>query len=270
MFCDRRRSGVLVAALVTSRITARVGRRADARAVGDRLQPAGPARRARHGPSSIFACPGAVRARRRVLRRRWNINQVSLRQAITPPRMQGRMNATMRFIVWGTIPLGAIIGGVLGDIIGLHATIWVGRDRVVPAGVPCPRRRSTMPAVAMPEPVATTDAAAWRRPMSHRDDGTAHRTCRPSARRRRDAGQSPGRASGCGRRARGRPRSPARSRRRRGGRRPSPGRSSGRAPASGPRAPCRRRRRPSRRAGCSRSRRRRRGGSRPRSPRPRC
>ena len=37
-----------------------------------------------------------------------------LRQAITPPRMQGRMNATMRFIVWGTIPLGAIIGGALG------------------------------------------------------------------------------------------------------------------------------------------------------------
>ena len=56
----------------------------------------------------------------------WNINQISLRQAITPPRMQGRMNATMRFIVWGTIPLGAIIGGILGDLIGLHATIWVG------------------------------------------------------------------------------------------------------------------------------------------------
>ncbi len=36
------------------------------------------------------------------------------------------MNATMRFIVWGTIPLGAIIGGILGDLIGLHATIWVG------------------------------------------------------------------------------------------------------------------------------------------------
>ena len=56
----------------------------------------------------------------------WNINQVSLRQAITPPRMQGRMNATMRFIVWGTIPLGAILGGALGSIIGLHETIIVG------------------------------------------------------------------------------------------------------------------------------------------------
>ena len=34
----------------------------------------------------------------------YNINQVSLRQAITPERIQGRMNATMRFLVWGTIP----------------------------------------------------------------------------------------------------------------------------------------------------------------------
>jgi hypothetical protein len=50
---------------------------------------------------------------------------VSLRQAITPLRMQGKMNATMRFIVWGTIPLGAISGGFLGGIIGLHNTIWV-------------------------------------------------------------------------------------------------------------------------------------------------
>ncbi|MGH2402785.1 MAG: MFS transporter, partial [Candidatus Limnocylindria bacterium] len=56
----------------------------------------------------------------------YNINQVSFRQAITPERMQGRMNATMRFIVWGTIPIGSIVGGVLGGLIGLQFTIWVG------------------------------------------------------------------------------------------------------------------------------------------------
>ena len=56
----------------------------------------------------------------------YNINQVSLRQAITPERMQGRMNATMRFIVWGTIPVGSIVGGFLGGVVGLHATIWIG------------------------------------------------------------------------------------------------------------------------------------------------
>jgi hypothetical protein len=32
----------------------------------------------------------------------YNVNQVSFRQAITPLEMQGRMNATMRFVVWGT------------------------------------------------------------------------------------------------------------------------------------------------------------------------
>lgn len=56
----------------------------------------------------------------------YNINQVSLRQAITPERMQGRMNATMRFIVWGTIPIGSILGGALGDAVGLRTSIWVG------------------------------------------------------------------------------------------------------------------------------------------------
>jgi MFS family permease len=56
----------------------------------------------------------------------YNVNQVSLRQAITPLRLQGRMNASMRFIVWGAIPLGATLGGILGSIIGLNATIWVG------------------------------------------------------------------------------------------------------------------------------------------------
>jgi len=56
----------------------------------------------------------------------YNVNQVSLRQAITPDRMLGRMNATMRFIIWGTIPIGALVGGVLGGVIGLQATIWVG------------------------------------------------------------------------------------------------------------------------------------------------
>ncbi len=55
----------------------------------------------------------------------YNVNQVSLRQAITPERMQGKMNATMRFIVWGTMPIGSFIGGALGGAIGLRPTLWV-------------------------------------------------------------------------------------------------------------------------------------------------
>jgi MFS family permease len=56
----------------------------------------------------------------------YNVNQVSFRQAITPLEMQGRMNATMRFIVWGTMPLGSVIGGILGSFLPLRATILVG------------------------------------------------------------------------------------------------------------------------------------------------
>jgi MFS family permease len=56
----------------------------------------------------------------------YNINQVSLRQTITPHRLLGRMNASMRFIVWGTIPVGALVGGWLGGAIGLRQTLVVG------------------------------------------------------------------------------------------------------------------------------------------------
>ncbi|MBI2764031.1 MAG: MFS transporter [Chloroflexi bacterium] len=82
----------------------------------------------------------------------WNINQVSLRQAITPQRMQGKMNATMRFIVWGTMPIGSIIGGLLGQTIGLHATIWVGAIGGLIAFIPV-AVSPVRDIVTMPEPV---------------------------------------------------------------------------------------------------------------------
>jgi MFS family permease len=55
----------------------------------------------------------------------YNINQVSFRQAIAPERIQGRMNATMRFLVWGTMPIGSLIGGILATVFGLSLTIWI-------------------------------------------------------------------------------------------------------------------------------------------------
>jgi predicted MFS family arabinose efflux permease len=56
----------------------------------------------------------------------YNVNQVSLRQAITEDNLQGRMNATMRTIVWGTIPVGAFLGGILGGSVGVVMTIIIG------------------------------------------------------------------------------------------------------------------------------------------------
>ena len=66
----------------------------------------------------------------------YNINQVSFRQAITATGMQGRMNASMRFIVWGTIPIGSILGGALGSTIGLRETIVIGTIGVAFAFLP--------------------------------------------------------------------------------------------------------------------------------------
>ena len=56
----------------------------------------------------------------------YNVAQVSYRQSICPPALLGRMNASVRFIVWGTMPLGALLGGVLGSVIGTRSTLLVG------------------------------------------------------------------------------------------------------------------------------------------------
>ena len=56
----------------------------------------------------------------------YNITQVSLRQAITPNRVQGRMNATVRTIIWGTIPIGAFLGGIIGTVYGVLPAMYTG------------------------------------------------------------------------------------------------------------------------------------------------
>lgn len=55
----------------------------------------------------------------------YNVNQVSLRQAITPDHLQGKMNATMRFLVWGVFPVGGLLGGYLGEAFGIRTTILI-------------------------------------------------------------------------------------------------------------------------------------------------
>ena len=77
----------------------------------------------RDNPAPFLVAAGVIGAFSGVV---YNVNQVSLRQAITPDRLQGRLNATMRFLVWGTIPIGSLIGGVLATVIGLAPTIWIG------------------------------------------------------------------------------------------------------------------------------------------------
>ncbi len=56
----------------------------------------------------------------------FSINQISLRQAITPDRLQGRMNATVRTVTWAALPVGSLLGGTLAGLIGVPQTIVLG------------------------------------------------------------------------------------------------------------------------------------------------
>lgn len=53
----------------------------------------------------------------------YDVNQFSLRQAVTPLRLQGRVNATMRTLIRGTLPLGALLGGILAGYLGLRGVM---------------------------------------------------------------------------------------------------------------------------------------------------
>ena len=61
----------------------------------------------------------------------YNITQVSARQRICPQELLGRMNASIRFFVWGVMPIAAVLSGVLGETIGIIPTIWLGSIGVV-------------------------------------------------------------------------------------------------------------------------------------------
>jgi MFS family permease len=55
----------------------------------------------------------------------WNVVAVSLRQRITPDRILGRINSSYRLVAWGTRPLGAAAGGLLGQLLGLRAVFAI-------------------------------------------------------------------------------------------------------------------------------------------------
>jgi MFS family permease len=95
----------------------------------------------------------------------YNVHQASFRQLLCPPRLLGRMNATMRFIVWGTLPLGGLLGGVLGSLLGNRDALWVGVVGMNLAAVwllasPLMRMRDTEAIADEPDDLATEPAPA--------------------------------------------------------------------------------------------------------------
>lgn len=56
----------------------------------------------------------------------FNINNLSVRQAVTPAHLLGRINATVRVIGTGALSIGALAGGTLGSVFGLRPTLGIG------------------------------------------------------------------------------------------------------------------------------------------------
>jgi MFS family permease len=56
----------------------------------------------------------------------YNITQVSARQRLCPKPLLGRMNASIRFMVWGVMPIGSLVGGLIGEAYGVVTALIVG------------------------------------------------------------------------------------------------------------------------------------------------
>jgi hypothetical protein len=90
-----------------------------------------------------------------------NVNQLGLRQSMTPRRLQGRMTASMRFLIMAPAPLGAFLGGTLGTLAGLRWTLWVGGLGAILSAVPL--LASPMPSIReIAAPAVDTEGADLR------------------------------------------------------------------------------------------------------------
>jgi predicted MFS family arabinose efflux permease len=76
----------------------------------------------------------------------WNIPTVSFRQHVTPGALLGRVNASYRLLAWGTLPVGAAVGGLLGEVLGLRGVFVLAG--VASLALLVPARRLTDDALA--------------------------------------------------------------------------------------------------------------------------
>jgi MFS family permease len=79
----------------------------------------------------------------------WNITTVSFRQRVTPDHLLGRVNSAYRLVAWGTRPLGAALGAVIGQWLGVRSVFLV--MGLVMAAVLIPNRSITEEAMAATE-----------------------------------------------------------------------------------------------------------------------
>jgi MFS family permease len=85
----------------------------------------------------------------------WNVITVSLRQTLVPDELLGRVNSAYRLLGWGTMPFGALAGGLIADAFGLKApflvagivalllAVWIGLT-ITNRGIARARRRAVV------------------------------------------------------------------------------------------------------------------------------
>jgi MFS family permease len=126
--------GALLGALLTDRLARRigVGRAMWASAVvsnaGVLLIPA-----AAGDPALVLGVLGLAFFLRGLGMTGTNVHTYAIRQAVTPPAMLGRSGAAYRVLTYGFIPLGALLGGLLGEMIGLRPALLVGALLLFPS-----------------------------------------------------------------------------------------------------------------------------------------
>jgi predicted MFS family arabinose efflux permease len=54
-----------------------------------------------------------------------NVGGITYRQIITPDHLLGRVNASVRFVTWGVMPIGALLGGLIAQQIGVRQALWL-------------------------------------------------------------------------------------------------------------------------------------------------
>jgi predicted MFS family arabinose efflux permease len=101
-------------------------------------------------PLALFVVGGIVPVAGFVV---FNVIVGSYRQASTPAHLLGRVSASTRFLMFGAIPLGAVIGGALGSLLGLRAALWYVMAAALIPGLlltlsPIPRARDLSQAAA--------------------------------------------------------------------------------------------------------------------------
>jgi MFS family permease len=81
----------------------------------------------------------------------WNVITVSLRQAVIPDRLFGRVNSVYRWVGWGTLSIGSLLGGIVADRFGLRWPFYlaaIGLFVMLPLAAPLVNDRTLASALA--------------------------------------------------------------------------------------------------------------------------